>query len=391
MINKVKIIKKCDLDLLNFIKKHNVSIFYEGIDYLTVKIEFNNSNIDYIINNLYTVYNHKIDICNNNFDNIELFDNIKILDKFYLINLWLVFWWQLRLFWIYDFYKNKIWSFVYKLPWLLKKNFNVFTSLELTGLFFHNYKDYFDSILNYFWVDRFSNWILKRLDYCIDLINIEVPQLLEFLKPLHKRQRVKNVNWLTNSDLKLLQEKNFSLQFWKTETYKKFINNSNTLIIYDKILDIVDNYLLRQIDWKNPYKEYLDSNFPITRVELKKTTSSFSKIRNHSVNSMIDNIRPLFFDYLKRYFVFDFSLLTWQKVSLNWKKRYLAQEKKEIDILRSLQMAKSYLKRVEIVCGKEYLYKFILSLYPELEGINSLDLLDDFERFDYAWSLFNSE
>lgn len=375
------------INLANLLEKNQINIYYENIDWLTAEIKEINQNITNIITNLLKSYNHKREIENNE-KHIEFYDNIKILDKFYLINLWVVFGWQLQVYWLYDWDKNKLWSFVYKIPTIVKNNYNAFTSLELTWLFFKSYQNYFDWILEYFWVDRQSNKILKRLDYCMDLKNIEVPEILEYLKELHQRQRIKDYNWLTKTDLQRLQERNYAMKFWKTETWKKFINNSNTLIIYDKILDIADNYLKRQIDWKNPYQDYLDSDLPITRIELKKTTSALSKIWDYSINTMLQRIRPLFFDYLKKYFTCDFSLLTWQKVSLNWKKIYLAKEKKEKNILHSFQMAKSYLKNIEVILWKKAVYKFLFELYPEIEKTSSLDVMDEFELYDFLHDLF---
>jgi hypothetical protein len=40
-----------------------------------------------------------------------------------------------------------------------------------------------------------------------------VPEILEYLKEIHKNKKVKNVNALTNTDLKLLKQKNSDLKF----------------------------------------------------------------------------------------------------------------------------------------------------------------------------------
>lgn len=381
-INWEKIKENYEENLTKLLEKHKINIYYENIDYFTAEIKENNSNIEYILKKLYIPYNHKKDIKKKQ-KHIELYNYILILNKFYLLNLWVIFGWQLQIYWIYDIDKNKLWSFTYKLPTSPRENYNAFTSLELTWLFFHSYNDYFDEMLSYFSVDRFSNWIIKRLDYCLDIKWVEVPELLFYLKELHQRQKIKNVNWLNHTDLKNLQEKNYNLQFWKTETYKKFLNNANTLIIYDKCLDIVQNYMLRTIDWINPYQDYVSSNLPITRIELKKTTSAFHKIQDNSINTMLSRIRPLFYDYLKKYFICDFSLLIWKNISLNWKKIYLAQKEKEIKITHTLTMIKAYLSNLETIYWKDWVYKFLFELYPDLENVSSLNLMDEFEFMDF--------
>ncbi len=376
------------VNLHDFLKKYPSKIYYKNIDYLTAEIKTLNNNILSILSTFLIEYDHKRDIEKHDWL-ITDFKHFKILDKFYLVNLWVVFWWQKQIYWIYDINKNKIWSFIYKRPEILKKNHNVYTWIELTWLFCHFYKDYFDSILEYFWVDRKANKTLKRLDYCLDIKGIELPQLLEYLKPLYQKQRVKNYNWLLNSDKKKLLEKDSELEFWKTAIYKKFLSNSNTLIVYDKILDVVDNHMKRKIDWKNPYQAYLDSDFPIVRIELKKLSSSFSKIWDHSIDTMLWRIEADFFDYLKKYFTCDFSLLVDIKwISLNWKKWYLAKEEKQKNILHSFMMAQTYLKNIETYTSRKELFRFLLKLYPDIEKTSSLDLMDEFETYEYIRWLF---
>lgn len=375
------------INLSNLLVKNLLKVYYKNIDYLIAEIKELNTNIMNVIQTPLRTYNHKLNIEKHHWF-ITDFQNFQILDKFYLINLWIIFWWQLQIYWIYDKDKNKVWTFVYKIPDINKNNFNAYTSLELTGLFFKCYNKYFDSILSYFSIDRKINGVLKRLDYCVDFKGIEVPQILEYLKEVHQNQKIKNYNGLTFTDLKALQERNYDLQFWKTETGKKFINNANTLTIYDKILDIVQNYMKRKVDWINPYQDYLDSDEPITRIELKKLAGAFSKINDNSIDNVLNKIDLRYFDYLKKYFVCDFSLLLWKDISLNWKKDYLAKNQKEKKILHSFIMAQTYLKNIEEYCWKKEVYKFLFKLYPELEDIKPIELLDEFEAFEFIRDIF---
>jgi hypothetical protein len=69
---------------------------------------------------------------------------------------------------------------------------------------------------------------------------------------------------------------------------------------------VLDQHKKTKINGENPYKDYLNSNVPITRNELSK--KKFDNLRNNSINWIFDNIESLFFDYLLWFFEIDLSL-----------------------------------------------------------------------------------
>lgn len=373
---------------LNFYEKHKIKIIYQNIDYLTIKIE-KNENLYKKLNSL-PQYNHQ-EIKQNNI-NIKNIFHYKMLN-YYIINLWIIFNWQKHIYWIYDSDNNKIWSITYIDENIKKNNHNVINTIELTWLFFKCYKNDLDNIFNFLNIDKKENNIIKRLDYCVDFLWIEVFQLLEYLKSIHKKtdlKKSKNVIWLTATDLKQNEVKfNSDLRYWNQETYKNFLWTLNDLKIYDKILDLLQPDLLkRKVKWENPYYKYINSNLPITRIELKKKSASFTKMNNNSYEYLSENIEVLFFDYLLKFFDIDLSILIWDSVSLNWKKtNFLAKEKKDKSILRCIQMIKANIKTLENITWKEHVIKILDSIYPW--DINTLPYLDQFESYELITDIFN--
>lgn len=300
-----------------FLKKFWLQIVYKNIDFIVLKLLQKNYNAEKIENEILRVYSYN-DLLDNSINLENLPNTLKLFDKFILCFSWLAFSEQKKIYNIYDIEKNKIWQLTLKNSKKLKWNVNVIDSLELSWLFFKCYSEHYKNFINYFWISEEKNWILKRLDYCIDLKWIEVFELLEYIKPNHKNS--KSVNSLTGTDLKILKENNVDIKKWRKETYKNFISSHNDLKIYDKILDILENYFKRKVNWQNPYKDYIDSDLPITRIELKK--KKFDNLANNSLKFVFQNIEALFFDYLLRYFDVDLSVLIWQNIALNWKKKY---------------------------------------------------------------------
>lgn len=375
--------KKYILETYQYHKKFPTQIIYENIDFFRCKLDDDNQitkQIESKLQRSYTNLNiHEIIDFQIATINIPLFDN-----KFFIIYAWLTFWNQKKLYDIYDIDKNKVWQIVLKNPKHKNIAKNVICSLELSWLFFKCYNDYFFSFLEYFKIDIHKNNILKRLDYCIDLKGIEIPELLNYIKPVYKKS--KSVVWLTQTDKRKLNEIFTDLKYWKTETFINFFNSYNDLKIYDKILDLVDNHMKRKVNWKNPYQDYIDSDLPITRIELKKKWEAFANIQDNSIEYILNNIQAMFYDYLKKYFFIDLSLYEWENISLNWKKNFLAKQEKQKKILHSYQMAQAYLNNIKEYDGEDNLYKFLFKLYPKIENINSLDLLDEFDVSDFfSW------
>lgn len=382
--NKLKKFQKNRLEITKkFCKKFDVKIIYKKIDFLVVKILFKNKNLLEIQENIKFCYPYN-ELVQSDADMKKLYNSLILFDKFVLVYSWFAFSEQKILYNIYDFDKNKIWQLTFKNDKKLKSNNNVMNSLELSWLFFKCYSDYLDNFFNFFWIQKDQKNIIRRLDYCVDFQWIEVFELLDYIKNIYKKS--KTVNWLTSTDVKMLKENNIDIKNWKQEIYKNFFSTHNDLKIYDKILDILDNYKNRKVDWVNPYQYYLDSDFPITRIELKK--KKFNNLTDDSLNWVFNNIEYLFFDYLLRYFEIDLSLYVWVDNSLNWKKIFLAKEEKSKKLFHSITMFLAYAKNIENLTSRENLFKIILKNYPDLEKISALDLMDEFEQYEFLDELF---
>lgn len=385
--NRLTVLQKNRLEnTKKFIQKFSINIIYKNIDFIVLKILEKNNNVKNIENQLVKIYWYN-DVLDKNIDITSLLNTINLFDKFIIVYSWLAFSEQKKIYNIYDFEKNKIWQLTLKNINKLKSNNNVIDSLELSWLFFKCYNNYYNKFLNYFSISENHNWVLKRLDYCIDIKWIEVYEILNYIKDNYRNS--KNVNWLTWSDLKILKENNTDIQKWRQVTYKNFISTHNDLKIYDKILDILDNYKNRKVNWKNPYQDYLDSDFPITRIELKK--KKFNNLTDNSLKFVFQNIEALFFDYLLRYFEIDLSLFVWQDITLNWKKIFLAKEQKSKKLFHSINMLLAYAKNIEEMIWENELFKILYKNYPNLASINEFDLLDEFEIHDFLSDLIDKK
>lgn len=375
----------------NFSQKNKLKIIYKKLDFLTIKLNRENSFLYNIENTLVQIYIWE-EIYNKDVNVENIYNKKIIFDKFFIIYWWIVYWWQKKLYDIYDYEKNKIWQIVLKNLSILKKNKNVIDSLELTWLFFKSYEKYLNDFINLLWINTKEQNIVKRLDYCVDFKWLEVFEFIPYIKDIHIE--AKEVTWLTATDFKKIHElklkeiitwlKNNSIKirFWKKETYIRFWTQHNDLKIYDKILDLLQPKLKkRKVDWINPYQDYLDSDNPITRIELKK--KKFYNIQDNSLDFLLSNIEALFFDYLLRYFSINLSLYVWENVSLNWKELFLAKEKKEKSIYHSYIMAQAYLNNIKDMVWDKAVYKFLYQLFPELENTKPLDLVSEMDLSDY--------
>ncbi len=360
----------------HFSNKFDINIIYRNIDYLRVKLlKDTNSNLFHIEYKLLTVYIHE-DIYNN--DLSQIYNKLMLFDKFFVVYSGMTFSNQVKVYSIYDLDKNKVWQLLLKVAQNVKSNRNVIDSIEFKWLFFKSYLNYLQMFFDYFDVDTKKQDILKRLDYCIDIKGIEVFMLYDYLKL--KYQISKNYEALHATDVKELNNWS-SIKYWRQETYKNFTSNDNDLKLYDKILDLISpKKIKRKVNWVNPYQDYIDSDVPITRIEVKK--KNFKSFRDNSIDWMFQNIEALFFDYLLRFLNIDLSLYVWQDINLNWKKIFLAKEEKSKSLYHSMIMAKAYLENIKNLSSDHKLHRFLFDNYPDLRFINPFDLFDEFEQHD---------
>lgn len=359
-----------------FSKKNNINICYKKIDFLKIKLlkedNYNLRNIEFQL--IHPTISQ--DIYNSEIKEVK---NKKILfEKFFVVYAWLVYGNQKKLYDIYDFDKNKIWQIVLKNEVPTKSNKNVIDSIEFSWLFFKCYEKYLDHFLKYFRISKNRQDLVKRLDYCIDIEWLEVFQLIAYIKELHRK--TKNIYGLSATDIKAISHNSTNIKYWKQEIYVNFFSAHNDLKIYDKILDILQNYRNRKVDGKNPYQSYLDSDNPIIRIELKK--KKFQNLRDNSINWVLDNIQALFFDYLLKYFEVDFSYYVWKDLTLNWKQIFLAKEEKEKSLFHAYTMAKAYLWTIEDFVWEDWLQHFMHEISPSIVEKNHSYFQDELDWLD---------
>lgn len=388
-------------------KKQTLNIIYQNIDFLTLKIK-EKKEIHFELESKLQHVTLDSEIkswayTNTTFDNKPLLFqeniSIKLFDYFLITFSWYAFNNQKKIYSIYDYDLNKIWQITLLNEIAIRWNNNVINSLELKGLFFKSYKNYLNQFLEYFWFSLTDTEVVKRLDYCIDVEWVEVFELQEYLQNKHKKIKseiIESLTWLEKREyLKWIIKK---IKLWRQETFINLPWSRQDLKIYDKVLDLLqDRMLRRKVKWVNPYLDYYKSKTPITRIELKKKPDSFRDLDKSWLKDLwyiLDNANSYFYDSLKKYFEVDFSLITNEEIkTIDRTKNTLAQEKKEENLKHSLNMAKAYLEKLELLLWKKWLFKFIIELYPDFENTNLLDLvskkeIENFFLFDESFESY---
>jgi len=348
-----------------------LTIINRKIDFYKIKI--NDDLLKYIEDKSYRIYN------NLTFRDFKLdeFDWLVLFDKFIIVNFGTI-WNTKQRFDILDFDLNKVWNIIYALV-DYKSNISY---LELSWLFCNSYMDYKEDFFKFLHINTKINWILKKIDFKIDVVGKETFQIIQFMKDKDYKNAL--VEWLSAFDKKKVLDTKGLIKYWKVITWLTIKGTYNNLVIYDKILDILDNYLSRQIDWVNPYQEYLDSNLPITRIEVSKKWESFQHIANNSIDWIEKNIEALYFDYLKGFFVVDFrKICIWTIESLNGKTNFIAKKQKELKLIHSLNMFQAYGRNLKYLLWQSGFEKETFKYFPELENRNILDYTDNIDIKDY--------
>jgi len=356
----------------------NVRIFHKTIDFLKVKIT----------KDLYAYFEDSSPIVYNNMTFLDLdlkyYSGLCLFDTFYIINFGKI-WTSKHRFDIVDVDKNKVWNIIYAIreyksnisyiefSWYFFKSTDTGFIVPSSPLWLASRYNHLDSFLNLLKVGLNDNKLIKRIDYNIDIIGLECFQVLKLLKE-DKDYKNSTVFWLTAFDkIKLNQNKGI-LSHWEVATGYTIKGAYNNLIIYDKILDILENYFKRLSNWVNLYQSYLDSKEPITRIEVQKKWESFYHINDSSLSYFFNNIESLFFDYLIQFFVLDLRNISEVKIpSLNWKSNFLAKKKKGLKFLHSLNMFKAYANNLKLLVWDDGFNKIVLESYPLLQNKTILD------------------
>lgn len=346
----------------DFIQNNKPNLYYKWIDFMTVKIQ---KDLDII---------KKIDDTIQDQVYIEGQTNNKVY-KMWMFNIvyyWLVFWNQIKIYNVLDQKNNLVIQIRVKQDtW--KKNNNVTSNIEFKGVFFRAYKSKLHDILSIFKVDLDKPKIMLRIDYCIDLQNIKLEEIEEYKKEYNGTiQIIKQNNDINDMirDIKKVNKPTIEIQRKKNMVYKKYKTERNELKIYDKRFDIFMNHLYTRVDNQKGlfYKHYLDSEVPITRVELKKKSRSIRELWLGTINDVLDKIETLFYNYIKRVYNIDFFLIDKEAV----KKAIYKKLDKKIDCVdikksleKSINMMLAYAKRIEALWSRQKLIKVLDSHYHD--------------------------
>lgn len=169
------------------------------------------------------------------------------------------------------------------------KNSTVHDELEMKWDFFVLYPDYLDYFLDLFNFDRFRNNCIARIDYAFDFQWVEIKEFWDSRK---------TVSW-----------KHFPVFVDSTITYFRYQNQRHKLVFYNKKLDILDKkkYKIQNMSWEFPYTKYLENDIPISRVEYRKNSQSFSDLENSSFSWVMWNLRSMALQYLENFIDCRFS------------------------------------------------------------------------------------
>ncbi len=314
----------------NEILKLNPFVYYENIDFLTVKLP-------YWLEILKTLNW----LCSNSNEyNLDFGFKITFFD-------W-GFWKQLKYYKILDNQNNIVCNIKIKQK-TEKKNRNVYTAIEFDWLFFKSYFHYFDYILSIFDIDRNKNDIVKRIDYCIDFWNIEVK---DFIKSYKNKQK-----------------KEYGVWIWNELTYKNIKLDRHELVLYNKKLDILEkNKHKTKVDWKYPYKQYIKENFPITRLEYRKKSRALRELTNNSINALFKYVKQYSLDYFNKFY--DLNIIEVYKETSTFE-RFKRPERKDILVTQItnkklwmyLSMANAYMDNYTAIKNEKAIFQKLHDKY----------------------------
>ncbi|MDD2487127.1 MAG: hypothetical protein PHS92_02065 [Candidatus Gracilibacteria bacterium] len=344
---------------IDFIKGKTSYIYYENIDFLTVRLS---PNIPLII---------KLNgLVNNNDTHLLDIEDLKFV-YFGLVNGNLQ-----KVIHLKDKYDN-ILAFIhikqdsFKIDGKKKNPKNYSTDIEFVGLFFYYYSYLFDYICEIFEIDKNKKNIVKRIDYCFDIAGITLFDILKFR--------------FNTSDKS--QENNFGTY----KTYYRLKNERHQFVLYDKKYQILDEKKFKQkIGTVHIFKKYLDLNFPITRYEYRKMAKPLSELTENSINHLFDYIRSYAVDYFNSKIDLDFNnlfLYTEHKPriyrddtlvnTLTAKKieKYLTMSMAYADNFILLKSERKFFDYLSSKFGKRIM-RYFVDLYKRTEDIEFLALFD---------------
>ena len=294
--NKTKIILE---NTNTLIKIFGSSVFYNNIDYLTVKL------VEWI-----KIVKTLRGLCENS--------------PTYVLDNWLfhieyesvLMWWQLTVLRIYDLKWNKVgcihlkndvfiedqkeildddWNIIQKRIMRKKTNKNVSTNIEFTWDFWKMYSNYFDYFCNVLKIDKSKKRLVTRLDYCIDVRWISCDDVFN-----NYRKPFKEWSWK-----KWQGHYHWNTLIWWTDKSQR-----HEMAIYNKKLDILDKNKFKIVDndWNMPYDKYIREDTAITRFEVRMNARSLWE-NWASINYCFEFCQQLAIWYIKKFYLLDLWLL----------------------------------------------------------------------------------
>lgn len=324
--------QKNDITIQNtndFLKK-NPFVYYENIDYLTLKLR---EDLD-ILKTLNW-------LCHNSHE-YYLDNDFKII-----FTDW-GYWKQLKYYKIVDSYLNEVCNIKIKQP-TEKKNRNVYSAIEFNWIFFKSYYEYLDYILSLFSMDREKQNIVKRIDYCIDWWNVEVKDFIKYYKNK--------------------QKKDYWVWVWKELTYKNIKLDRHELVLYNKKLDILEKGKHKtQANWEYIYRQYIKEDFPITRLEYRKKSRALRELTDNSINALFNYCKQYTLDYFNKFYDLDIIEIYTETSSFSRLDRPKRKDKLVTNITNKkiglyLSMANAYMDNYTSIKSEKHFFQKLYEKY----------------------------
>lgn len=380
--------------LIFFMETKDIWIYYENVDYLTIKLTKENAYLQEL---------EKMDIWE---QKDVWFMGFKI--KYHGLTAWS----QLKVFFMHNGFLTAKWEYqqigaIHIKQETEKKNKNMNTDIELVGLCWYKYKDLTDRIYNLLNVDKDKRDILTRIDYAFDLTNITVDDVYKLCKEHVGEWELKTyaqMIWESDEDLEKELDKlenwagNIKTFNWRI-TWFIIRNDRHTISVYDKKFQILQKRKYKEkIDIYDEngekcgedyyYKHYIEKEYAITRIEFRKNARSFGDFENNSINETMQVIRNQAISFINKKFDLDLSTIVkdykQNERIFNEKKDdfciWFAEKKSKIYLDRGL----SYISNYAFLNSEKKLFKmlqmqywsrieeFFLKDYKEVEDMKNL-------------------
>lgn len=254
------------------VKTNSLSVYYKGIDYLTVRI----SDKTELAQTLYWL--------------VENSNTYVLKDGIHITYFWNVNGNRLKVLHVLSETSQIIATIHLKLPKPNDKK-TVYSDIEFTGLFFTSYSDLLPYFFELFEINPHTQKIVSRIDYCIDFQWINAHDFSKRYSRNQKKTKEVKVRGIT--------------------TWYYLKSDRHEIAVYNKMLDIIDKKKYEIVArWELPYACYKNADQPpITRIEYRKNSKGIKELADSSLNSLFEHIHQYAIDHFEENFSFSFSYL----------------------------------------------------------------------------------